>query len=35
MAKAKVTRKTRTRKGGSSTRKCNMCGGRGYIKVKK
>ena len=35
MAKAKVTHRTRTRKGGKSTRKCNMCGGRGYIRLKK
>ena len=36
MAKAVVTRKrTRIRKGGKNTRKCNMCGGRGYIRLKK
>lgn len=37
MAKAKYTKTTkrRIRKGGSNTRKCNMCGGRGYIRLKK
>ena len=35
MATAKVTKKSRTKKGGKGTRKCNMCGGKGYIKVKK
>lgn len=35
MAKAKVTHKTRIRKGGKNTRKCNICHGTGYVKLKK
>ena len=37
MAWAKYTKttKTRIRKGTKNVRKCNMCGGRGYIWVKK
>lgn len=36
MAKAKVTKRTRTRKtgGNSGYRKCNMCHGTGRIKTK-
>lgn len=35
MAKQKVTTKRRVKKTGSNTRKCNMCGGKGYYTVKK
>lgn len=36
MAKVTVTRtKTRTKKTKSNTRKCNICGGKGWYYVKK
>lgn len=38
MAKAKYTKtttKTRVKKTKKSTRRCNMCGGKGYISLKK